>query len=523
MFLRMIRHKLAALIVLLVAGLVVAQDMPTSRPARGPRGGAPGGPSATSQPSDEEAPIVTTHTLVLGNETIDYKATTGQIALKDDAGKSRAKMFFVAYERTGGEDTDRANRPITFVFNGGPGAAAIWLHMGCVGPKVVVSGQEGAPPAPPYKLNDNAYTWLDTTDLVLIDPVGTGYSRPEGDPQRARDFYGVRGDIDGVSDFIRIYLTKYLRWMSPKFLCGESYGTTRAAGLSENLHDRYGIDLNGIFLLSTVLNFQTLDFSPGNDTAYPLYVPSFTAIAHYHKKLAPELQNDRAKAIADSQAWAMGEYTQALMKGNSLTDAERDRVAQQLSRFTGLPIEYVRRANLRISPNRFEKELLAGQNRVIGRMDGRFSGFNADPLNDTPEYDPTLTGYVGPFSSTFNDYVRRELKYENENVYEFLSPRVGGWDFGPAGNGYLNVATTLRRAMTKLPTMKIMICSGYYDLATPFAAADFTVNQMPLNKELRSNFVQKYYEGGHMFYLNPAAHEQLKKDADAFFKAALAK
>ena len=524
MFLRMIRISIAALVSILVSGsIALAQDQPTSRPTRGPRGGGGGAGAATSQPSDEEAPIVTTHQIKVGDQTIDYKATTGAIALKDDAGKSRAKMFFIAYEKNADEKSDRADRPITFVFNGGPGAAAIWLHMGCVGPKVVVMGKDGAPPAPPYRLEDNPYTWLDTTDLVLIDPVGTGYSRPEGDPQRARDFYGVRGDIDAVSDFIRIYLTKYQRWLSPKFLCGESYGTTRAAGLSEQLHDRYGIDLNGIFLLSTVLNFQTLDASAGNDTPYPLYLPSFTAIAHYHRKLSPDLQADFGKTVAQAKQWAMGEYSAALMKGSSLSDDEREQIAQQLSKFTGLPIDYVKRSNLRINPGRFEKELLADQMKVIGRMDGRFAGHNADPLNDTPEYDPTLTGYVGPFSSTCNDYVRRQLKYENENTYEFLSPRVGPWDFGTGGNGFLNVATTLRRAMTKLPTMKVMICSGYYDLATPFTAADFTVNQLPLNKELRQNVVQKYYEGGHMFYLNPAAHEALKKDADAFFDAALKK
>ncbi|MBC8105699.1 MAG: peptidase S10, partial [Anaerolineae bacterium] len=493
----MIRTSIAALLaVLLLTSLTIAQDVPTSRPTRGPRGA---GGVATSQPSEEDAPVVTTHQIKVGDQTIDYNAITGTIALKDDAGKTRAKMFFVAYEKQADEGSDRADRPITFVFNGGPGAAAIWLHMGCVGPKVVEMGRDGAPPAPPYKLLDNAYTWLDKTDLVLIDPVGTGYSRPE---QGVRDFYGVRGDIDGVSDFIRIYLTRYQRWLSPKFLCGESYGTTRAAGLSEQLHDRYGIDLNGIFLLSTVLNFQTLDFGAGNDTPYPLFLPTYTATAHYHKKLPPDLQGDFKKAIAQAEQWAMGDYTTALVEGNSLSDAERDKVAQQLARFTGLPLEYVKRSNLRINPNRFEKELLADQQRIIGRMDGRFSGHNADPLNDTPEYDPTLTGYVGPFSSTFNDYVRRQLKYENENNYEFLSPRVGPWDFGTGGNGFLNVATTLRRAMTKLPTMKIMIGSGYYDLATPFAAADFTVNQMPLDKELRQNVVQKYYEGGHMFYLN---------------------
>ncbi len=516
---------LVILSLLLAPVSAFAQDEAQQPPRRG-RGFRPDAtaPSSqpTSQPSADEKPIVTEHEITLNGAALKYKATAGTISLKDDAGKARGKMFFIAYEKDAPADSDHSDRPVTFVFNGGPGAASIWLHMGCVGPKVAVVPDNGAPPTPPYTLADNPNTWLDTTDIVLIDPMGTGYSRAEGDAAKNREFYGVRGDIDSVSEFIRIWVTNYQRWLSPKFLAGESYGTTRAAGLSEQLHDRYGIDLNGITFISTVWNFQTLDFSPGNDTSYPLYIPSYAAIAHYHKKLSPELQADLKKTIADAQQWALNDYTAALHKGAGLSDDDREKVAQQLSKFTGLPIEYVRRSNLRVNPARFEKELLADQSRVIGRMDGRFSGFNADPLNDTPDFDPTLTGYVGPFASTFNDYVRRALKYENELNYEFLAPNIGRWDFGTQG-GYLNVSTTLRRAMTDLPQMKIMICSGYYDLATPFTAADFTVNQMPLSKELRANITQHYYEGGHMLYLNRSAHAELKKDVDEFYKRALSK
>jgi carboxypeptidase C (cathepsin A) len=388
----------------------------------------------------------------------------------------------------------------------------------------VVLPDDGAPPSPPYKLADNPQTWLSFTDMVFIDPIGTGYSRPEGDPQRAREFYSVRGDLDSVSDFIRIYLTSYQRWLSPKFLAGESYGTFRAAGLSEQLHDRYGIDLSGITLISTVMNLQLLDFSPANDTTYALYLPSYAVIAQYHKKLAPALQSKDRKALADEvEKWAMGEYTQALLAGTSLDDGTFNRVAQQLARYTGLSVDYVKRSRLRISAGRFEKELLADQMRLIGRMDGRFTGHNSDPVNDTPEYDPTLTGYVGLFSSTFNDYVRRELKYENDQTYEFLSPRVGPWDFSPAGpgsGGYVDVSTTLRKAIVKMPRLRVMIASGYYDLATPFAVADYSVNQMPLSKDLRANVTQKYYDGGHMLYLNRPALEQLKNDLREFYSQA---
>lgn len=499
------------------------------RRARGGGGGAggfePGGGGPTTQPA-EEKPVVTDHHLTLEGQTLKYKATAGTITLKDDQQKPRAKMFFIAYEKDAPPDSTRADRPVTFVFNGGPGAAAIWLHLGTAGPKRVVLPDDGAPPSPPYSLSENPQTWLDFTDLVFIDPVGTGYSRAEGDPQRAREFYSVRGDIDAVSDFIRIYLTSYQRWLSPKFLAGESYGTFRAAGLSEQLHDRYGIDLCGITLLSTVMNLQLLDFSPGNDATYALYVPSYAVIAQYHKKLAPALQQkDRRALAAEVQKWALGEYMQALIAGTSLDDASLDRVAQQYSRYTGLPVEFVKRARLRVSAGRFEKELLADQMRLIGRMDGRFTGHNSDPLNDTPEYDPTLTGYIGLFSSTFNDYIRRELKFENEQTYEFLSPRVGPWDFSPGGpgsGGYVDVSTTLRKAIVKMPALKVLIASGYYDLATPFAVADYSVNQMPLDKQLRGNITHKLYEGGHMLYLNRAALEQLHGDMREFYAQAAA-
>ncbi|MGH7178045.1 MAG: S10 family peptidase [Tepidisphaeraceae bacterium] len=344
----------------------------------------------------------------------------------------------------------------------------------------------------------------------------------------------MQGDIQSVSDFIRIWCTKYQRWLSPKFLAGESYGTTRAAGLSEQLHDRYGLDLNGIVLISTVLNFLTLEPSAGNDAPYPLFLPSYTAIAWYHKKLPQDLQGDLAKAVAEAQLWAMGEYTTALAKGSALQGEARERIVQDLSRYCGLPPEYVRRSSLRISPARFEKQLLADRQRVIGRMDGRISGHDSDPLNDTPDFDPSLTGYIGLFADTFNDYVRRELKYESDLPYEFLSPQVGPWDFsqtggGPRGEGsgrgqgYLNVATTLRRAMVAMPALKVMVASGYYDLATPFTGADYTINQMPLGKELRDNIAQHYYEGGHMLYLNKPALEKLKSDLRDFYGRCLSK
>jgi carboxypeptidase C (cathepsin A) len=513
--------------ILMIGSAALAQ--PATQPSRGngvpaqaaiAAGARRGG--ATTQSEEIAAPVVTDHEVKIAGlaEPLHYKSTAGFIPLKDAANKLRARVFYISYEKTPLDAAQLASRPITFVFNGGPGAAAIWLHLGTAGPMRVGVPEDGSIPTPPYQLQENAYSWLDFTDLVCIDPVGTGYSRAE--EGREREFYNVQGDVTSVADVIRTYLTEHSRWPSPKFVAGESYGTTRAAALSELLHDRYGIDASGIALISTVLNFQTLQFPAGNDTPYPLWLPSYTAIAWYHKKLAPELQQMQLpQVVAEAQKWAMDEYMPALLKGNSLQGDARDRVIQQLSRFSGLPMDYVRKSQLKIAPGRFEKSLLASQQKLIGRMDGRITAHDADPLNDTPDFDPSLTGYLGVFSSCFNDYVRRELKFESDLNYEFLSPNVGNWEFsGRGGEGYLDVSGTLRSAMTKVPAMKVIIASGYYDLATPFGAADYTVNQMPLG-DLRKNIAQTYYEGGHMLYLNHPALVKLHDDLKSFYQSAL--
>ena len=506
-------RKIVCLCIIGFLAIAARAEEPSSEPTSQPEHHEK--KSASTQKSTE--PIVTQHELKVGDSTLKYKSTAGFITLKNAEEKPRANVFFIAYERALDDESDRANRPITFVFNGGPGAASVWLHLGTAGPLRVQLPENGFPPPPPYRMNPNQQTWLDFTDLVFIDPVGTGFSRAE--PGHEKEFYNVEGDISSVAELIRLYLTKYNRWPSPKFVAGESYGTTRAAGLSAHLHDRYGIDLNGIVLISTVLNFQTLEFRAGNDTPYPLWLPSYTACAWFHKKLAPELQNDLAKTVAEAQKWSTDQYMPALLKGSGLSDAERAQIEQQLARYTGLPMDYVKRAHLRITPGRFEKSLLADDQKIIGRMDARLTANDSDPLNDSPEFDPSLSGYVGPFNTNFNDYIRRELKFESDLMYEFLSPNVGPWDFGKDG-GYLNVATTLRSAISKVPSLKVIICSGYFDLATPFGATDYTINQMPLG-DLRKNITHHYYEGGHMLYLNHPALVKLHEDLSAFYKAAL--
>lgn len=467
---------------------------------------------ASTKPADD-APTVTEHQTTLAGKTIKYTASAGTVTLKDDTDKPRAKMFHIAYTVPA-----EKNRPITFVFNGGPGAAAIWLHLGTAGPMRVKLKDDGNVLPPPYVLEANPYNWLDLTDLVFIDPVGTGYSRAE--PDKQKEFSSVQGDVSSVAEFIRLYLTKNNRWSSAKFIAGESYGTTRAAGLSEYLHDRFGIDLNGVILISTVLNFQTLSFNDGNDAAYPLFLPTYAATAWYHKKTAQDPPVPLEKFIAQAQDFAMGEYASALMKGSSLSDDERAKIEDRLVLFTGLSKDFVRKANLRITPFRFEKALLGDQNKIIGRMDGRITAHDIDPLGSTPAFDPSLDGYTGLFSGAFNQFIRETLGYENEQTYEFLSPRVGPWDW-QTPNSYLNVAGSLRDCMMKLPDMKVFVAQGYYDFATPFTASDVTINQLPLGKQLLSNITRTYYEGGHMMYLNQPSLKKLKDDLAVFYHAAL--
>jgi len=323
-----------------------------------------------------------------------------------------------------------------------------------------------------------------------------------------------------VADVIRLYLNQSGRWLSPKFIAGESYGTTRAAGLSEHLNDRFGIAVNGIVLISTVLNFQTLQFRPGNDTPYPLWLPSYTAVAHYHNKLPPEYrQMGLADLVEQVQRWAIEEYMPALMKGADLDDDARRHVARQLARYTGLPIDYLQQANLKISPGRFQKALLRDQRQIIGRMDGRITAPDADPLSDRPDFDPSMHGYFGVFSTTFNDYVRRELNFRSDLTYEFLTHT-----FDPGREdreGYLDVSPELRSAMAKVPAMKVAICSGWHDLATPFAAADYTIRQLPLSRQQRQNIAHFYYDGGHMMYLNRPSAAKLHENLASFYRTAL--
>ncbi len=466
-----------------------------------------------------DEPIVTKHEITLAGKPLKYTATTGYLPIKDDKGEAEAHIFFIAYTKDDGGD--RSKRPLTFSFNGGPGSASVWLHLGAIGPKRVAFPDGGEFPVPPFKLVDNESTWLDETDLVFIDPVGTGYSRAVK-PELNRKFHGLVGDLESVGEFIRLYLTRSERWGSPMFIVGESYGTTRAAGLSDRLL-RKGIAASGIILISSVLNFQTLDPAKGNDLPYILFLPTFTATAWYHKKLPPDLQSDRRATLLEAAKWAEGEYATALMQGDRLTPERRKEVARQLARYTGLDPVYVERSNLRIDDTRFRKELLRDRGRTVGRLDSRFLGLDEIGVTDRPEDDPSMSAIRPAYTSTFNQYVREELGFATDTTYYILGEGVGPWDWGPTGRGQADTSDALRDALSKNPYLKVLVASGYYDMATPFQATEYTLAHMGLDPSMKANFKVEEYESGHMMYIHGPSLIKLKTDVAAFLRATLAK
>jgi carboxypeptidase C (cathepsin A) len=483
-----------------------------------PQGQAPAAaqPQPPRQPPEEKT-SKTEHTTHIRGQEIKYTATAGTMNLKKEDGTVTASMFYIAYTRDGVQDA--AKRPITYAFNGGPGSSSVWLHLGTLGPKRVLMQASGYPTPPPYKLVDNEYSILDVTDLVFIDPVTTGYSRP-APGQDDKQFHGVNGDMTSVADFIRLYTTRNARWISPKFLAGESYGTTRAANLSGYLQGQQGMNLNGIMLLSSVLNFGTIAFDPGNDLPYILFLPTYTAAAWYHKKLPKDLQGDLQKAIAESKAFAAGEYSAALLKGDTISAAERTQVTQKLARLTGLSATVIERNRLRVPMFRFSKELLHDQGRIIGRYDSRIVGIDEDAGSDRPDYDPSYASVQGAFTATWNQYVRTDLKFESDLPYEILTGRVRPWSYDQFQNRYVNVAETLRDAMTQNRDLRVFVANGYFDLATPFFATEYTFSHMQLDPELRGHVSMDFFDAGHMMYIHLPSLEKVTGDLHRFIESA---
>ena len=461
-------------------------------------------------------PVETQHELDLKDKKLKYTARAGAIALKDNMDETEAEIFFSAYELD--DVKDRSERPLTFVFNGGPGASSVWLHMGALGPQRVLMEKEGWMPPPPYRLENNEQTWLDHTDLVFIDPVGTGYSRAAKE-EFEKKFWSYKGDIASMGEFIRLYLSRYQRWSSPLYLAGESYGTTRAAGLAGHLVD-LGIAFNGIVLLSTALDLRPIFFLQSDDLPFQLFTPTYAATAWYHQKLDSELQNmSLNELLTKVEAWTANELTPALMKGDTIVAEERRSVAQKLAMYTGLDLDYVLGSNLRISMQRFGKELLRDEKRSVGRLDSRFKGVEALAVTEVPEFDPSMLAIMPPYTATFNDYVRAKLGVETDLTYEVLNRKVNeSWEWEKSG--LPTTGEVLRSAMAKNPFMKVFVAQGLYDLATPSFATEYMISHMNVDTELRENVRIKSYEAGHMFYLDVDSLAAFKEDIDTFLQDA---
>jgi carboxypeptidase C (cathepsin A) len=488
------------------------------------RGGQPAQQPPSAQGSDstprvetagpaEEKISQTSHVVRVDGSEIKYAATTGTLPIRLDNGQVAARMFFVAYTKDG---EDVKTRPVSFLYNGGPGAATIWLHMGSFGPKHVQMAEEGFQPAPPYRLVDNENTLLDVTDLVFVDAIDTGFSRVVSGVNN-QQFHGVRGDLRAFGEFINDYLKTYGRFASPKYLIGESYGTIRSAGLAQELQNRHGIELNGIALVSSLLTYQTISPSPQNDVAYAAHVETYTATAWYHKKLPPELSGDLKKAVDESRAFAFGEYLVALAKGNRATSAERHAAAQKLARLTGLSVEFVERANLRIDPGRFRKELLRDQRLVVGRLDSRFTSVEKDAAGESDEFDFSNSALQGPYTAMFQDYLKNELKWESELHYP-TSGNVRPWNWDEFQNGYMDMTEPLRSAMSHNLFLKIFVAQGYYDMATVMGGMEYDFAHLGYDKTFVDRVSYGYYEAGHMIYIRPSAHKALKKDIAKFIQ-----
>ncbi|QDT00682.1 S10 family peptidase [Adhaeretor mobilis] len=466
----------------------------------------------------KDEPKVTQGTVTIDGSEVAYTATAGKLPMKSDDGETKADVFFVAYtvEAEGGKQ-----RPITYCFNGGPGSSSVWLHLGMLGPQRVKLDSDAGRVRPPAELIANPYSLLDKTDLVFIDPVSTGYSRP-AKGEKKNQFHGYDEDLKSVGQFIHDYTTKYGRWGSPKFLLGESYGGLRAAGLSGRLQDRYHMYLNGVVLISAVVDFQTLRANGNNDIGYALFLPAYAATAWYHEALDEPLQKlSIEKLVKNAEKFASGPYLRALLAGDSLQGKKREKIIARMSALTGLSEDFLDRAKLRVSMPQFGKELLRERRKVVGRFDGRYTGSDRDSVGEYTEHDPSGTALFGAFTSAMNQYLRDTLKVEEERVYEILTGNVHPWDYSEFTNRYVDASQTLRKAMADNPYLRVFAACGYYDLATPGFAMQYTRNHLGLSPELRDHIELQFYEGGHMMYVHEPSLEKLRDDLLKFYDTTL--
>lgn len=464
----------------------------------------------------EEIQKVTEHKVTIGGKTISYQATAGISFVFNDAHEKIGSVFYTAYVKKGEKP---GTRPITFAYNGGPGSASVWLHMGTLGPKRVVFGDEGFPTPPPYQVIDNEFSVLDKTDLVFIDPVGTGYSRAGG-KGTDKDFHGVWEDVKSVSEFIRLYMTRNERWSSPKYLIGESYGTLRSAGIAHHMSETMGVYFNGIMLISSVLNYA-IENDPNDPTQImsPLsLMPTYTASAWYHKKLSADLQEDLQATLQQAREFALGDYASVLLQGDNAAPMDKERVIKKLAALTGLPEAYVREQNLRIDMGEFVHTLMRDQGVTIGRLDSRFTTPELDALNQPGYRDPSYMAIHGPYTAAVMDYLRTDLHFESDLSYHILGGGVKKWNYEEFADDMFDMSRKLRSAMLRNPDMRVFVANGYFDLATPFFATEFTFSHMGLPQALQDNVTMSYYESGHMMYIRKHDLKKLKQDLAAFIR-----
>jgi carboxypeptidase C (cathepsin A) len=471
-------------------------------------------------PTPETA--VTQHHVTLRGRSIDYTATAGTLIVRDDDDRPIASMGYVAYVRNG---KDNAGRPIMFAFNGGPGSSSLWLHMGALGPRRVLVSDPTPTPAAPYPTVDNEYGVLDHSDLVMIDPVGTGISRAVCD-HKDEDFWSVDPDIDSIGRFIAQYLSDNGRWTSPKYLLGESYGTTRGAGIVNWLRERRSVSFNGLILVSVATDLEAIFAElPGNERPYSVYLPGYAAVAFYHHMI-PNQPAQMEPFLAEVRTYASGPYAAALTKGDALTDAERDTVAEQLHNYTGLSAEYLKYANLRVTEISFAHELLKSQRKTVGRLDGRFVGPTWDPLSKDADYDPQSSAISAAYAGAFLDYYHGDLKAGTGSTYRTTNFAIGDkwkWTHHTAigDQPMVNTGVDLAEALVKDPALRVLVLNGYYDLATPFAATEYVMTHLGIPPELSQHIAMKYYPAGHMMYVNPPSLAKMKTDVDTFLDATM--
>jgi carboxypeptidase C (cathepsin A) len=512
---------------LLAGTLTLAAFVFAQRPPAAPPGTNQAIQEKTPTPIPPEKSSVTQHDLSIGGKTLHYTATAGNLLINGDEEQPNASVFYVGYTLSG--VTDPRTRPVTFLYNGGPGSASMWLHMGSVGPVRVVTSSPAASGSGPYEIVPNEYSLLDRSDLVFIDAIGTGYSRPVGKGV-IKDFAGTDQDVRAFQKFIYRYVSVNHRWNSPKFLFGESYGTTRSAALVDALENS-GMSFNGVILMSSILNYFVQ--APGSDSIFIGNLPSYAAIAWHYEKISHQGKDEKS-LLDEVRAFARGPYAEALAQGHGLSDAQVDAIATKLAGYTGLNVAYIKEANLRVSPARFRKELLRDQRAILGRYDARFEGSDVDAAGETPGYDPSDSGIAGAFVTALHEYLDRELKYASDETYLPSGPGINQeWDHthrigsavptGGAGQPMRDayVAGDLADALRKNPHLRILSVNGLFDLATPFFITEYDLAHIELEPKLRGNIEFAYYPSGHMIYLNVDALKQFKTDAAAFYSRAI--